>query len=101
MESNTGLKDFWGNDAIDYGTKAEMTEKYADYIFVFVSNRPFGDGYVLFLCRDEEEELAYEWSRNYREIMKGRGVGAFGLGVSWGANVVDARQQGFLGGVRL
>ena len=22
--TNTGLKDFWGNDAIDYGTKAEM-----------------------------------------------------------------------------
>ena len=101
METNTGLKDFWGNDAIDYGSDAEMTEKYADNIFVFVTDKPFGDGYVLFLCNEDEEDMAYNWLANYDAEMKRRNVSSYGSGVSWGYNVACARTQGFLGGIRI
>ena len=101
METHTGLKDFWGNDAIDYGSDAEMTEKYADNIFVFVTDRPFGDGYVMFLCNEDEEDMAHSWVKKYHASMKSRGIVAYGAGVSWGYNVKCARTQGFLGGVRI
>ena len=42
MDATANLKDFWGNDALDYGSINEMTDKYADKIFVFVTDRPFG-----------------------------------------------------------
>jgi len=99
VASDSKLKDFWGNDAIDYGSNAEMTDKYADKIFVFVSDKPFGDGYVLFLCDDDEENLAYEWLDEYDNMMKNRGITAYGAGVNWGYNVSGARMQGFLGGI--
>ena len=101
MEATANLKDFWGNDAIDYGSDVEMTKKYADKIFVFVTDRPFGDGYVLFVCNEDEEDLAYSWLANYDDSMKCRNVGAYGSGVSWGYNVACIRTQGFLGGVRI
>jgi len=99
VANDAALKDFWGNNAIDYGTKDEMTKKYADNIFVFVSDKPFGDGYVLFLCKDEEEALAYQWLRAYRASMKDRGITVFGAGVNWGYNVNCARTCGFVGGI--
>ena len=99
MEANTSLKDFWGNDAIDFGSKAEMTDKYADSVFVFVSDKPFGDGYVLFVCNEGEEELAHDWIKKYRATMKNKG--AYGVGVNWGYNVACAKTQGFLGGIRI
>jgi len=95
------LKDFWGNDAIDYGSKQEMTDKYADNIFVFVTDRPFGAGYVMFLCNEDEENLAYSWLDEYDAKMKSRNVGAYGSGVSWGYNVICAKTEGFLGGFPL
>ena len=101
MENNTGLKDFWGNDALDYGSIGEMTDKYADSIFVFVTNRPFGDGYVLLVCNEDEEDFANNWVNDYRTSMRNRGVVSCGVGVSWGYNVKCARAQGFLGGVRI
>ena len=97
METNSQLKDFWGNDALDYGSNAEMTDKYADNIFVFVTDKPFGDGYVLYLCNEDEEEMAYNWIKDYRASMKSKGVIAFGVGVNWGYNVSCARNQAFLG----
>ncbi|MCL2253523.1 MAG: hypothetical protein FWC09_03690 [Lachnospiraceae bacterium] len=93
------LKDFWGNDAIDYGSKDEMTKKYADNIFVFVSDKPFGDGYVLYLCEDEEEKKAYNWLDDYDELMETKGITVYGAGVNWGYNVSNARMQGFHGGI--
>ena len=99
MEATANLKDFWGNDAIDYGSIDEMTDKYADNIFVFVTDKPFGDGYVLFLCRNEEEKLAYNWLAQYDSSMENRGITIYGAGVNWGANVSSARMCGFLGGI--
>jgi len=99
VANDNELKDFWGNDAIDYGSNAAMTDKYADKIFVFVSDKPFGDGYVLFLCNDGEESLAYEWLKKYDKSMRSRGITAYGAGVNWGYNVSGARMQGFLGGI--
>ena len=93
------LKDYWGNDTVDYGSNEEMSEKYADYIFVFVSDKPFGDGYVLFLCKDEEENLAHKWLKEYRASMKNRGITVYGAGTCWGNNVSDARMHGFTGGI--
>ena len=97
MENN--LKDFWGNTAIDYGSKDEMTKKYADNIFVFVSDKPFGEGYVLFLCNDDEEKLAYSWLDEYDALMAAKGINAYGAGVNWGYNVSKARMQGYVGGI--
>ncbi|MCL1882365.1 MAG: hypothetical protein FWF81_01245 [Defluviitaleaceae bacterium] len=97
MEATANLKDFWGNDAIDYGSDAEMTIKYADNIFVFVTDRPFGDGYVMFLCNEDEEDLAYSWLTSYDASMKSRNIGAYGSGVTWGYNVSCARNKAFLG----
>ena len=99
MATDVNLTDFWGNSAIDYGSLDEMTDKYADKIFVFVSNKPFGDGYVLFLCNDEEENLAYKWLKEYNISMKNRGITVYGAGVNWGYNISSARTQGFLGGI--
>ena len=99
MANHSGLTDFWGNDAIDYGSKEEMTNKYADNIFVFVSNKPFGDGYVLFLCNDAEEDLVYKWLDEYDAAMEKKGITVYGAGVNWGENVAGARSQGFLGGI--
>jgi len=99
MKTQNNLKDFWGNDAIDYGSINEMTRKYADNIFVFVTDKPFGDGYVLFVCDEDEEDLAYNWLSVYDTSLKNKGIGAYGSGVSWGYNVNCARTQGFLGGV--
>ena len=99
MADNKQLKDYWGNDAIDYGSNTEMTKKYADYVFVFVSDKPFGDGYVLFLCNNEDEDLAHEWLKKYVVSMRDRGITAFGIGVCWGYNVSSARMEGFLGGI--
>ena len=94
------LKDYWGNDAIDYGSEHEMAKKYADYLFVFVSDKPFGDGYVLSLFKNEEEDLAHKWEKDYRALMKNRGIApVYGLGVNWGYNVLDERTAGFIGGV--
>ena len=101
MEATANLKDFWGNNAIDYGTINEMTDKYADNIFVFVTDRPFGEGYVLLICDESEEEMANKWVKDYRASMRARGVVACGVGVCWGCNVNSARMQGFLGGVRI
>ncbi|MCL1842967.1 MAG: hypothetical protein FWF79_04080 [Defluviitaleaceae bacterium] len=99
MEAVTNFKDFWGNDAIDFGSKIEMTDKYADNIFVFVSDKPFGDGYVLFLCNEDEEEIAYNWLRDYNVSMGKRGITVYGAGVNWGDNVSSMRMHGFLGGI--
>ena len=101
MEATVSLKDFWGNDAIDFGSINEMTDKYEDNIFVFACDKPFGDGYVLFICNDDEEELAYEWLKTYHMSMKNRGITAYGAGVSWGYNIKCSRTQGFLGGVHI
>jgi len=96
-----GLKDFWGNDAIDFGSITAMTEKYTDNIFVFVTDKPFGDGYVLLVCNEDEEDTARSWAKKYRTAMRDKGVVACGVGVSWGCNVNSAKTQGFLGGVRI
>jgi hypothetical protein len=100
MVATNGIKDFWGNDAIDFGSIVEMTDKYADNIFVFVTDKPFGDGYVLFLGNEDEEDVAYSWLANYDAKMKDRGIGAYGSGVSWGYNVNCRRTQNFIGSIR-
>ena len=95
------LKDFWGNDALDYGTREELEAKYKDKLFVTVSDKPFGDPYVLFVCNEDERNKAEEFLESYRAKMKMRGIKAFGSGISLGANLLANRLEGFVGGVGL
>jgi len=95
------LKDYWGNDAIDFGLIEQMWDKYPDKIFVSVSNNPFGDSYVLFISSPDDEEKAEEYMENYCVSMESRGITAFGIGISLGSALQAARLDGFLGGVVL
>jgi len=95
---NRALKDFWGNDAIDYGTKREMTKKYGDKIIVSVAAKPFGDVYVLFVCNNDEEHKADRFLTDYHALMKSLGIKAYGAGYSLGDDLEAARAVGFMGG---
>ena len=95
------LRDFWGNDALDFGTRDELETKYRDKVFVTVSNKPFGDPYVLFICNEDEYESAEAFLEIYRTTMKAKGIKAFGAGISLGANLLSTRLEGFVGGVGL
>lgn len=95
------LKDYWGNDALDFGEISTLWEKYPDKIFVSVSNKPFGDSYVLFICNPDEEEKADAYMVDYRAKMKAKGITAFGIGISLGSALQAARMDGFQGGAVL
>jgi len=95
------LKDFWGNDALDYGTREELETKYKDKLFVTVSDKPFGDPYVLFICNEDERDQAEAFLDDYNVKMKTRGIKAFGSGISLGAALLASRLEGFVGGVGL
>ena len=95
------LKDFWGNDALDFGCRDFLETKYKDKFFVTVSNRPFGDPYVLFICNEDEYERAEDFLEKYHIGMKAKGIKAYGAGISIGASLLAARQEGFVGGVVL
>jgi len=92
------LQDFWGNPALAFGNKRELEAKYPDKVFVSVTNKPFGDSYVLFVCDPDEDEKADKFLADYRAKMKSRGIRAFGVGTSLGANLRAARMDGFQGG---
>ena len=95
------LKDYCGNEALDFGPIEELWHKYPDKIFVAVSNNPFGDSYVLFVCNPHDEKQAEEYMENYCTTMESRGITAFGIGISLGSALQAARLNGFLGGVAL
>ena len=95
------LKDYWGNDALDFGPISRLWEKYPDKIFVSVSNKPFGDSYVLFVCNPDDEEKAEAYMANYRTTMEAKGITAYGGGISLGSALQAARMDGFQGGAGL
>ena len=99
MESatTTGLKDFWGNDAIDFGEDREMSSKYHDKIIVSVTNKPFGKIYVLFVCNVDEKHLADKYLEEYHYLMKSKDIMAYGAGKSLGDDLEEARSIGFMG----
>jgi len=92
------MQDFWGNPAIDFGAFAEMTRKYKDKLFVSVSNKPFGDSYVLFICDESEEDEARTFLKEYDSNMKSRGITEYGSGVSIGEAIHDRNISMFMGG---
>jgi len=63
-----------------------------------VSNRPFGDSYVLFVCDPEDEEDAEEYMDNFRATMESKGIRAYGIGISLGSALQAARLDVFQGG---
>jgi len=95
------VKDFWGNDALDYGPRKEIEEKYGNNLMVTVSNKPFGDPYVLFICEEDEYDKAKDYLDEYRVKMKERGITAYGSGITYGTSLVFKRLDGFMGGVTL
>jgi len=95
------LKDYWGNDAIDFGPIGELWDKYSDKVFVSVSNKPFGNSYVLFVCDLEDEDKADEYMDNYCTEMESKGITAYGIGVSYGSAIQAARLATFQGGALL
>jgi len=99
--ANAKIKDFWGNEAIDYGSIYELSERYSDNIFVFVNDKPFGNGYVLFLGDENDEPTAYEWLDQYDHSMQDRGIKIYGAGVAWGNGVAGRKAEGFMGGIGL
>jgi hypothetical protein len=95
------LKDYWGNEAIDYGPISQLWDKYSDKVFVSVTNKPFGDSYALFVCSPEDEYKAEVYMENYRANMKSKGITAFGIGLSLGSDLQAARMENFQGGAVL
>lgn len=95
------LKDYWGNDALAHGTKRAMEAQYADQVFVSVTNKPFGEVYVLYSCGADEREKADRFLAAYNAMMEQKGIIAFGAGVSLGENLLAERIGGFQGGVGL
>ena len=95
---DTQLKDWWGNPAIDYGDLSDMENKYADNLFVGVTNRPFGDIYVLYVCDETDQENASRWLNEFHQLMKAKQVCPYGAGIHWGSNVIDRKMEGFQGG---
>jgi hypothetical protein len=92
------LKDYWGNDARDFGSIDDLVMKYRDKILVTVTNKPFGESYVLFMCSPDEAEKADRFLTDYHAIMEAKGITAYGAGTALGADLLSARMDGFQGG---
>ena len=90
------LKDYWGNDALDFGNIVDLWNKYPDKVLVTASNKPFGKSYVLFTCDKDEQEKADAFLENYRSQMKKRGIKEFAAGVSLGAKLQGERLSMFM-----
>ena len=95
------LKDYWGNDALAYGSMNDLISKYHDKIFVSVTDKPFGDSYVLFVCSPDEQEKADKFLIDFHAVMESKGITAYGAGTSLGSDLLAARMNGFLGGAGL
>jgi len=91
------LKDYWGNDALDFGPKEQLLKKYPDKILVTVSNRPFGDTYLLLLCNADEDEKADAYIADFHAKMQARGIRAYGLGSSLGSHLYYEKMKYFEG----
>jgi hypothetical protein len=92
------MKDFWGNPALDFGTYNEMTKKYTDKVFASVTDKPFGDIYVMFVCEESEADKANAYLKEYGAKMRARGITAFGTGIHWGDTLQDRKMFNFQGG---
>ena len=99
--TQTMLKDYWGNDAIDFGEISTLWEKYSDKVFVSVTNKPFGDSYVLFICNSGEEKIAKAYMADYCAKMESKGITAYGIGVSHGYTLQSVMLERFQWETRL
>lgn len=91
-------KDFWGNDALDFGKLRDLTQRYKDKILVTVTNKPFGESYLLFCCSPDMRESADSYLADYNAKMSARGITSYGAGITLGADLESARMDGFQGG---
>jgi hypothetical protein len=75
-----------------------MTKKYTDKVFASVTDRPFGDIYVMFVADEGEADSVTAYLKEFGKKMNDRGITAFGTGIHWGDELRDKRMSGFLGG---
>ena len=95
------MKDYWGNPALDFGDFEVLMKKYTDKVFVSVSNKPFGDEYVLFVCDEGEDEKAKNYVKEYDEMMERKGIMPYDARVHLGYKLLSKKMDGFQGGVFL
>ncbi|MCL1903094.1 MAG: hypothetical protein FWF94_01585 [Oscillospiraceae bacterium] len=91
------MKDYWGNPALDFGDFEGLMKKYTDKIFVSVSNKPFGDEYVLFVCGEDENEKAEKYVKEYDEMMERKGIMPYDARVNFGDMLLSKKTNGFQG----
>ena len=92
------MKDHLGNDALDYGTRRELMEKYTDNSFVYITKNMIGDnsGYVLFIT--DHHDKAHEWIMEFSKKMKEKGLSSKTfVCVMDGDNYHARRMDGFMG----
>ena len=92
------MKDFWGTPALDKGKYNELLKRYKNKVFVSVSNEPFGDEYVLYVCDESDENQAREFLSEYKADMIQRGIKTFAAGVHLGDALMSKKLDGFQGG---
>ena len=92
------MKDYWGNNAVDFGTSDEMRAKYSKNIYVGVTDKPFGNVYVLYVCAPDENEQAEKFLKSYKDNLKQKGVEVYAAGILMGNSVYAEQLEGFLGG---
>jgi len=95
------LIDFFGTPAIDSGTYGEMMRKYADEIFILVTNDPISEaaGYVLEIGDPSMEDLMEKRAFDYKSRMRGEGHTMCNAFVVFGEALVAKKYQGFIGGI--
>jgi hypothetical protein len=76
-------------------------KKYTNKVFVSVSNKPFGDEYVLFVCDEGENEKAESYAKEYDEMMKQKGIMPYNARVHLGYTLLSKKMNGFQGGAFL
>jgi hypothetical protein len=93
------MKDFWGNEALDFGLLQDLLHKYKDNIFVSVSKEPMGQEYVLFICDEGLESKARKYATEYKKKLRDSGVTVFAVGVHFGSRIFSKKVEDFHGGV--
>ena len=92
------MTDFWGNTAIDCGDFEDLMQKYANNLFVSVSQEPFGKDYVLFVGNPDEMDRAEAFLSEFDTKMSIQGITAYGAGIHFGDRLLSQRYDSFQGG---
>ena len=105
------MKDYWGNEALDFGVFKELLDKYTDDVFVFITKNEDGhyddydeEGYVLFVCDEEHEKDAHKFVDELEDDMtEKRGVPLYSYcpSVVWGLKLLAKKTAQHGGGIMI